>query len=199
MMTFLVDPDFRISASQLDNARLGKQRVEALQILLLLRKLHLVALLIDVAIPAREISISRKRMWIKELVRMYRESPVRILAQRDGVVLQVSSDKPHDKLGWFSHPIVAMWFGYEEALVEYLHAHLSEWIKRGFVNTMIFQDFQGKVVYPDWIFESRVHDNHRGALLKKEIVRKEKRWYTLKDSFVNSSPFTDYIWTPDEK
>ncbi len=198
-MTFLVDADFRVSASQLDNARLGKQRVEALQILLLLRKLHLVALLIDVLVPPRETPIRKKKVWIKDLVRMYREAPVRITMRRDGVVLQVPSDQPHDKLGWFSHPIVGMWFGYEEALVEYLRAHISEWIERGFANTMSFQEFQGKVIYPDWIFERRIHDNHRGALLRKEIERKEKRWYILKDMFVNSSPFVDYIWDPEEQ
>src|ERR1700712_2465009 len=33
MQTFLPDPDFAISASQLDNRRLGKQRVETLQVM----------------------------------------------------------------------------------------------------------------------------------------------------------------------
>jgi hypothetical protein len=193
MMTFLVDENFRTSAALLDSRRLGKQRVEALQILVLLRKIHLVALLLKIVVPPRETSTIEKRKWIKDLVGVYKKSPVKIIVARNGIVNQTEYGE-YDKLGWYSHPIVAMWFGYEEALVEYLHAHLFEWIERGFRNTMIFQAFQGKIIYPPWISDDRIHDNHRGALLKKEITRKEKEWYVGKREFLRSSPFEDYIW-----
>lgn len=41
--TFLVDPDFRVSAQKLDRSRLGKQRVEAYQILLVIQQYRFLA------------------------------------------------------------------------------------------------------------------------------------------------------------
>ena len=47
--TFILDHDYNISASKLDRARLGKQRVEAEQILNILLNLHACAELLRLA------------------------------------------------------------------------------------------------------------------------------------------------------
>ena len=80
MQTFLPYADFSKTIKVLDYKRLGKQRVEALQIL---KALH------------------------------------------------------DPKNGWYHHPAVKMWVGYDEALKHYMNCCIREWILRGYENTMI--------------------------------------------------------------
>jgi hypothetical protein len=100
-------------------------------------------------------------------------------------------------MGFSTHPIVEMWFGYEDALKEYINAHIQEWIKRGYKNTMKIYGVKAKR-YPHWVYWEHFHDNHRGALIAKEIDRDEKIWYQEKDDFVKSSKFLDYIWVKNK-
>lgn len=117
MQTFLPLPDFVASAKVLDYRRLGKQRVEAFQIL---RALH---------------------------------------------------DPKH---GWRHHPAVKMWRGYESALGDYMNACISEWVSRGYRNTMSFYPFERSATYllPGWFGDGTFHASHRSNLL-----RKDPTWY----------------------
>ena len=115
MQTFLPYPDFAASARVLDRARLGKQRVEAKQILLALTTTG---------------------------------------------------------YGWQNHPVVAMWRGREVALARYGAAICSEWIARGYRDSLLpyFGAFarRRRTKLPQWMGDARVHASHRANLLRKD-------------------------------
>ena len=111
MQTFLPYSDFKKSAQVLDYRRLGKQRVEALQI--------------------------------------YKALTV-------------------ENYGWSNHPIVKMWQGYENALLEYKNIMIQEWIDRGFNNTMGMETNIEPRIYPPWLGNEELHASHRSNLLKKD-------------------------------
>jgi hypothetical protein len=110
MQTFLPYPDFAASVRALDSKRLGKQRVEAWQIL--------------------------KTLW--------------------GAAQ-----------GWRNHPAVKMWRGYELALSSYYNAALTEWISRGYRNTMLHMPTVPRPVLPPWIGDAAFHLSHQSNLIRK--------------------------------
>jgi len=104
MQTFLPYPDLADSVLCLDNKRLGKQRVEAMQIL-------------------------------------------NVLEGR--------------RQGWKHHPAVKMWTGHTEALHLYKDICITEWIDRGFNNTMdLTSRYMAKAPYIDIIRVTRVGYMH---------------------------------------
>ena len=116
MQVFLPLPDIYSSVACLDNKRLGKQRVECLQILNALEGLS---------------------------------------------------------KGWVNHPATRMFRGYEPVLRVYMAACISEWIKRGFKNTMTSYLYDGSPLdYPSWFGDPAFHASHRSNLL-----RKDPTWY----------------------
>lgn len=130
MQTFLPWPDFRASAKALDFRRLGKQRVEADQILMTL----------------------------------YGRSS-----------------------GWANHPAVKMWKGYESALIVYRNVVISEWVARGFKNTMPILDFPEIYAVPRWLGDKAFHLSHQSNL-----VRKLPSYYA--PQFPGVSPELPYVW-----
>ena len=111
MQTFLPYADLRDSVVCLDNKRLGKQRVECLQILNVLE------------------------------------------GRRDG---------------WKNHPAVKMGTRHTEALHLYKDICITEWIDRGFNNTMILTSKKGpEPNLPDW-WNGEIHATHRSNLLRKD-------------------------------
>lgn len=112
MQTFLPYPDFEASAAALDSRRLGKQRVEAHQILRILRGEY---------------------------------------AGR----------------GWRHHPAVAMWRGYEDALGVYMNAMITEWMRRGYKNTMALYPVPSSPEMPPWLGDAGLHAAYRSNLLRK--------------------------------
>jgi len=111
MQTFLPLPSFTQSLRCLDRQRLGKQRVEALQIL-------------------------------------------NALAGKSK--------------GWVNHPATRMWRSYEAALSLYKDLAITEWIGRGYNNTMERDAVAGRLVrYPHWLGDEDFHASHRSNLLRK--------------------------------
>lgn len=92
-------------------------------------------------------------------------------------------------MGFVCHPAVRYWIGYQDALKSYINAHIREWIRRGYKNTMILYDLPEDFPLPPWSQDPDFHDNHKGALLAKE-----PEWYRLNPEFQNVPPFVDYIW-----
>lgn len=136
MQTFLPYPDFHESARCLDYKRLGKQRVEAMQV-------------------------------------------IEILCDK-------SSSKPK---AWVNHPVVHMWRGYEQALIEYACIICDEWTLQGFVDNCkqkIVQYKNDKVIYPWWLGISKFHESHQSNLFRKNQV-----YYR---DFENVGPFLPYCW-----
>ena len=114
MQTFLPIPSFVESARCLDDKRLGKQRVEALQILKALRG-------------------------------------------------------EYSKTGaWENHPATKMWRGYETALGQYKNAMVSEWVARGFQNTMAWETTLDTFDMPWWWGDEAFHQSHQSNLLRKD-------------------------------
>jgi hypothetical protein len=198
--TFLVDSDYSKSAEQLDSRRLGKQRVEAYQILNLIENIRILSEKSGIIYK----QISDFQIFVKQIKKWYtNQSFVYILTDKydpSSKLIQSEDKKPIIpleqrvvKLGFCNHPAVEMWYGYEDALKEYIDAHIREWIHRGYKNTMKIYDVKTKI-HPEWCGWSKIHENHKGALLGKELDRKEKPWYQYKEDFLVVKKFDDYIW-----
>jgi len=115
MQTFLPYPSYAESAKSLDYRRLGKQRVECKQILMVLLS---------------------------------------------------------ESQGWKNHPAVKMWEGHIGALAEYGACMCSEWISRGY-NDSLLEYFCGHMFKfnrekPSWFGDEAFHASHRGNLLRKD-------------------------------
>lgn len=124
MQTFLPYDSFFLSAKCLDYRRLGKQRVEAAQ-----------------------------------LIR----------------VVEAWEIDPSTKMAWINHPAAVMWRGYSDALRYYHDCMVSEWIDRGYKNTMPFlfradksKHYKSEIVIPPWLNDEDFHASHRSNLLRKD-------------------------------
>ena len=122
MQTFLPYEDFEASARTLDRLRLGKQRVEAYQILLTNEKVL----------------------------------------------------KEGGKIAWCNHPAVLMWRGYDAALCKYGITMCTEWVRRGYKDTLK-ERFEAAAaaahaqhaMQPAWLGDAALHESHQSKLLEK--------------------------------
>lgn len=151
MQTFLPYPNIIQSAQCLDNKRLGKQRVEALQILKAINQGLEIAFIWDWDDNGKEY---KKLLWFKSL------------DSGDGTI----------KTPWFNHPCTKMWKGYESCLVLYYNVCINEWIYRGFKNTLLLiahsipiehKYWAQFVKWPKWFGNKDFHDSHKSNLLRK--------------------------------
>lgn len=118
MNTFLPYPDFAESARVLDWRRLGKQRLEVLQ----------------------------------------------ILRSLDGT-----------SKGWANHPATRMWDGYVYQLTLYGEAICTEWLARGYVDSLrgairMYRKPGLPRESPPWLGMPAFHAAHRSNLLRKDPV-----------------------------
>lgn len=134
MQTFLPYPDFEKSVQCLDYRRLGKQRVEAMQLL-------------------------------------------NILTGNGG------------KVGWRNHPACKMWEGRHEALALYMNYCITEWMGRGYKNTMLlWTDWtEPTIVMPRWFGNADFHASHRSNLLRKNKEYYGQFGWTEPDNL-------EYVW-----
>lgn len=102
------------------------------------------------------------------------------------------------KYGWQAHPAVNMWRGYENHLLEYGIKICSEWISRGYNDSML-ERFK-KRVSPDksfpepfWLGDERLHSSHRSALLAKDFDHYGKYNWSEEAMDLNKKPL-DYWW-----
>lgn len=175
--TFLVCSNFESSAKELDNRRLGKQRVEAFQLLKILKTLEEMCVfegleLSDIPSPDADPDKTKRKHFVQQMrIAFMKRNPER--------------KRPP---GWWSHPALLMWIGHRRALEHYLAVHIREWIKRGYKNTMVIPDDHclKTVKFPQWVENTLFHKSHRQSLYKKE-----------QDSypqFALDGTFCDYIW-----
>lgn len=164
MQTFLPYPDFEQSAKCLDNRRLGKQRVEVLQLLIALT-----------SGPIQYFDPIRAN-WFGY----------------NGEYSDPSRDHGDNYFHWtmsratpwYNHPAAKMWRGYEQALTDYGLAIINEWVARGYNDTchdkicdivsIWSEDWNGNgaVNFPPWFGNDDFHAAHRSNLLRKDPV-----WY----------------------
>ena len=138
--TFLVHANFNISASWLDSRRLGKQRVEAYQILTLLEDLNELSHIFNLPAPivasrvdsrlesSGTLSSSTESVpikdWIKAIATRYKKLPY-YYVRKNNMMIRIDKSKTTEerviKLGFVHHPAVRMWVGYEYALKGIYH------------------------------------------------------------------------------
>ena len=102
--------------------------------------------------------------------------------------------KPGQK-AWHNHPCFKMWDGYDFALIEYGFVICSEWVDRGYKDTLkdkfldiLVSSFPYEnTKYPKWLGNEEFHSRHRAALLAKNY-----EWYS--QFGWKEEPKIDYIW-----
>lgn len=172
MQTFLPYPDFSKSASVLDKRRLGKQRVENLQIMQVLLGHRVVTTF------ARDVSAD------------YDEEVVIGDVPTSEWFLE-----PLSTPGWARHPAVRMWRRYERGLMMYQQAICAEWLRRNFIDTCLDKtqflfdrlgDPNG-LITPPWMGDPGFHTSHQSNL-----IRKDRTYYS--QFFPGVPGDLPYIW-----
>jgi hypothetical protein len=94
--------------------------------------------------------------------------------------------------GWLNHPCTIMWKDYVPALKHYLKISITEWVERGFKNTMFVEDLSEKdIIIPPFIGNEKFHSSHRANLLKKDPLFYSKYGWT-------EDPSDPYVWMDAE-
>ncbi len=143
--TFVPYSDFESIARCLDNRRLGKQRVEAYQILLLIYDYEFLMTQYGTieTDTVRDLFLSLNRRYAQENIRWTRSITAGI------PVYHIATEADKSILrGYQYHPVVRMWWGYKDALKLYLNTMIFEFIRRGFRNTMHVYALPDKILFP---------------------------------------------------
>lgn len=175
MQTFLPYPDFAECARVLDDKRLGKQRVECVDILRAMQPPDVCPM----CQGNKTIDIS----WTKSPQQKNVQCP---RCRATGII----------ERAWRNHPATRMWRGYEGALIVYLECCVAEWTRRGGEDTRwaeVLKLYPDKVrarftaPVPPWHRDERLHSSHRAALLYKNPDHyKQFNW--------TETPKQDYYW-----
>lgn len=88
--------------------------------------------------------------------------------------------------GWRNHPAAIMWEQHVTALMRYHDVCIDEWVRRGYVNTMLKYNVRTYTM-PPWFGDDRIHSTHRAALLSKDY-----EFYRKYDW--QEAPVIDYVW-----
>ena len=209
--TFITQFPLTKSIPDLNSQRLGKQRVEAQQILTALLSAHAIAKIYELPkcpsirkFPDIEGDIKREE-WYSATYKWYKSN---VLAngqflyryeEKYSKNLLTPEYKPV-KCGFVFHPMTVMWIGYENGLKYYINLCIIEWIDRGFKNNMKLHVFKyaGIPKCPWWVECKSLHYSHCSALLRKEKVRNEPVWYWNKPhiSCISKSAWLKhgYLW-----
>jgi hypothetical protein len=149
MQTFLPYADYAQSAAVLDQKRLGKQRVETLQIMQVLLGERLITSDKFYRKDGRIQRIPRdKAKWTRE---------------------------PLTSKGWRNHPAVTMWRGHELELLRYQEAICNEWTSRGYKDTCLEKTRELVAPHleklsegePSWLGDDKFHLGHKSNLKRK--------------------------------
>jgi hypothetical protein len=195
--TFLtVNDDPVASATSLDRQRLGKQRVEAYQILNNLDDLRFLANYLGIEPFPVNVNYPKhiRETWIKNVM-------TTVKSQLKAKYIHVDNSSHENGyvigMGFKTHPCVTMWLGFETGLCYYINAHINEWISRGYKNNMATYP-EAEAIFPSWCNNSDVTDAFRANLLAKEIERFEPLHYMYQEEFVasyaNDDELMDYIY-----
>ena len=78
--------------------------------------------------------------------------------------------------GWQNHPAVRMWRGHARVLCEYGFIICTEWVKRGYVDSLKdFFEYEDNLMYlrgvprvePLWLGQAEFHRSHQSNLIRK--------------------------------
>lgn len=211
--TFITRYPLSDAIKDLDYRRLGKQRVEAQQVLTAILSAHAIAK--EYCLPEcpstlehpgprgdilREIWYTTVYDYYKTVVNARNEYLYR---DNDGTKFSTTLSKTCYKrvgFGFAHHPVTFMWVGYEDGLRYYIALCIEEWIKRGYKNTMTIYLFSQEPELPWWVKCPTFQHSQRSALLRKEKIRKEAPWYWKMSHIVDGTAntvwyHTGYLWT----
>jgi ribosomal protein L37AE/L43A len=171
MQTFLPYSHYSLSAKVLDVKRLGKQRVEALQILQVL---------------------SKGKYYCPEC----KKTVTHFNEHKTGYHCY-DCEMPLKMTAWYNHPAVQMWKGYERGLLLYLQEMCAEWVGRGYNDTcwekaqqIVFKN--GPILLPDWIGNETFHKSHQSNLLRKNPEHYGQYFFGVPDDL-------PYVWPSKQK
>lgn len=153
MQTFLPYYDFAKSAACLDRSRLGKQRLETLQLL-------------RINLQGPQIAWR----WAGVNGAMWQE-PAWFVPLDSGDSIKATP--------WYNHPAARMWRGHERWLAVYGEAICFEWTSRKYednvgerIALLKSQTVENKL--PSWLGDEQLHSSHRAALLAKKLSHYER-------------------------
>lgn len=172
MITFLPYSDFQQSAQVLDRQRLGKQRLEAKQILE-----------INLLVKERQNIINNKGF----VASSYSNLCCHDYCIYDGghSCINLETNPPYKcerfEKTWFNkiphenQPAVRMWRTYETYLAIYGMVICGEWISRGYKDNLfdffdsIYQQGSIDEDCPPWLGREKFHRSHQANLLSKDV------------------------------
>lgn len=134
----------------LDRQRLGKQRVECLQILRVLKQGEWTC-------PSCPGPVTHFNPY-KTGYHCY------------------NCEAPLKRTAWYNHPAVQMWKGYETGLMLYLREICAEWVRRGYKDTCWEKSIEigfrppntdKGFLLPNWLGGESFHLSHQSNLLRK--------------------------------
>lgn len=185
--TFLVCFDFKKSAAILDYKRLGKQRVEAQQVLNLLLQIRYIADELKLSYPTTSIEW---KSFVKTIKTATKENTWIWSSKNKNACIYDDKLNIDDykvvKLGFCHHPLLMMWWNYEDALKYYINCHIEEWIKRGYKNNMQIHELPDNIDLPWWTADDKFHKCHQAALLSKD-----QNYYS---KYFDDIEFNEYWW-----
>ena len=152
--TFLPFSDFKKCAQVLDKKRLGKQRVEAMQLIKILEYIDSCTFLEQ---KSEMIIVNKDK---RQVIFFNGDTPFSVRSD-------FSKGKPRF-VSWINHPALKMWVGYTNALKEYTNIMIQEWIFRGYNNTMKIYDLPEKIEYPWFIYWDMLQLSHLASLNRKD-------------------------------
>ncbi|MDP2313879.1 MAG: MSMEG_6728 family protein [Pseudomonadota bacterium] len=93
-------------------------------------------------------------------------------------VFQILNALAGTSKGWQSHPVVAMWRGYEDVLVLYGLQITREWTRRGHADSCLVKiaafappEQRRPRALPPWLGDRAFHLSHQSALIRKDPER----------------------------
>jgi len=170
MQTFLPYASYAESAKALDNKRLGKQRVETLQVFQVLLGERLVTS--DKVV--KQVSVKDndgEHITVDRVTKVPRPR-------------EAWDREPVKSKGWTHHPAVMMWRGHELELLKYQEAICAEWTDRGFRDSCLEKTHyllaphmdELKEGAPSFIGNEDFHTSHKSNLIRKDEDHYAKQW-----------------------
>lgn len=199
MQTFLPYSNFAKSVQSLDRQRLGKQRVETMQIMQAIYGFRLITS--QVIFTGND-----KRIYYNLKDELVNEDDIEPDVQygyeieKEQRVVDLPFDEwyldPKPGKAWLNHPAVRMWRGYEWMLLRYQRATVDEWLSREYIDTcwpktqeiyVRLSNDQLPRSKPPWFGNEDFHLAHQSNL-----VRKDPEHY--RPLFPDVSDNLPYIW-----
>jgi len=165
--TFIVDFDFKKSASLIDSLRLGKQRSECKIIINVIQDLKFLASSYKIEYDEKD----TLGTYINKIKKFYLSLDYAYIRVSKFYIKCDKKDERRFKLGYCSHPGTKMWFYNLNSLKEYTNSIIEEWVKRGKENKMALYKIKGEAIKPGWL--------NKDFILRHQsnLKRKDKDYY----------------------